>query len=115
MKRLGFRLAALALFVAIPLGAGCSKKYPKRPAEASDPPNVACESSHVCKTWGWCQDRDGECIAGTNEHCRASEACKKGGLCSVSGTKCVAKDGDCDNSEWCEKNKLCKAREGVCK
>lgn len=115
MKITGLRILALLVATALPLGVGCDKKYPKRPAESADPPNTPCDASHVCKMWGWCQEIDGECAAGNNDHCRASIACKKGGLCSVEGKKCIAKDGDCDNSEWCEKNKLCAAREGVCK
>jgi len=107
---------ALLLFSAFQFGLGCSSaKSPKRPPDGSDPPNMPCDQSRVCKVWGWCEEKGGECVAGSNEQCRASEQCKQGGLCSLEGNKCVAKDGDCDSSDWCKKNKLCTAREGVCK
>jgi hypothetical protein len=100
----------------IVLGLGCSRKeYPDKLADASDPPLATCAESHVCRMWGWCSEVSGECAPTTQAQCRGSEACVKGGLCTLEGAKCIARGDDCLGSTWCEFNKLCEAREGVCK
>ncbi|MFO0553066.1 MAG: hypothetical protein U0271_32060 [Polyangiaceae bacterium] len=117
MKVTATLLAVLFAFALVPLGCSSSseEKKPPRIGEGSDPPNAPCSGSHVCQTWGWCEERDGECVATQDSHCASSEACKKGGLCSLEGTRCVAKKGDCERSEWCKEFKLCTLAEGVCK
>jgi hypothetical protein len=98
--------------------AGCHQngleKIPK-PKGKEDAPNTGCESSQGCKVWGWCTHENGECIAKSNEQCKASKACQMGGLCSLYYGRCVAQDGDCGDSEWCDKFGLCTAEDGVCK
>lgn len=108
-------LLVTAIALASQLACG-SSKYPPKPNRASDPPNSACEGSQACRMWGWCSERNNECVANTEESCRASEACKLGGLCSLVGTRCVARTAeDCDRSEWCKKFGYCSQDEGVCK
>lgn len=102
--------------VAVVTLVACGGKRPTKPKEASDPPNVSCESSHVCKTFGWCAEEGGQCVAKSEEQCRSSEACKRGGLCTLDRGRCIARSSsDCDRSEWCDKYGLCSEDEGVCK
>jgi hypothetical protein len=113
--RLSGWIFAVAVLPGIPLALGCSKKYPAKVGEVRDPPNTPCEQSQQCRRFGWCGEQNGECVATADAQCRSSELCRKSGLCSLEGRQCVAKGGDCSSSEWCDKFKLCKAHEGVCK
>ena len=112
-------LALLALIAAGSFGlvAGCTgSKPPPKPKTVEDPPNASCEGSQGCKVWGWCTEKNGECVASGDAQCSASQACKLGGLCTLAGTRCIARDGgDCSGSEWCKKFDYCDAEDGVCK
>lgn len=106
--------AAPLLFACLALA--CSSSYPVKPLSRGDVPNTPCASSNVCKMWGWCGEKNGECVATSDQNCRQSLTCKTGGLCSFDGNKCLAKSSDdCNGSEWCEDHGLCSAKEGVCK
>lgn len=112
------KLVSTVLLVVASLGlASCSSsKNPPKPKTGEDAPNMSCASSQACKVWGWCTEKDGECVASGNDQCSSSEACKMGGLCTLVGTRCVAADdGDCGGSEWCKKYDFCDAEDGVCK
>ncbi len=113
------RTGFVVLLVAL---AGCGPNtQPKKPVSPGDPPNTPCANSNVCKMWGWCGEKGGECLPTADEHCRQSVACKSGGLCSFdanapSGGRCMAKSSDdCERSDWCKDHGLCSLREGVCK
>ena len=103
------------LLVALSLVA-CSSTSPVKPLSRGDVPNVPCGSSNVCRMWGWCGEKNNECVPQSDQSCRASISCKTGGLCSFDGNKCLAKTSDdCSGSEWCQDHGMCSAREGVCK
>jgi len=103
-------LAALTSLV------GCAETgAPSKLADDRDPPNTPCERSQQCRRFGWCADKDGECVANSDGNCENSELCRRGGLCSLERFRCVAKPGDCDDSDWCNRYDLCTASEGVCK
>ncbi len=100
----------------LPAAAACSDPgVPAKLGDVRDPPNTPCEQSEQCRRFGWCSEKDGECVATSDASCAGSEVCKRGGLCSLEGTRCVAKDGDCGGSDWCSRYDLCTAHEGVCK
>src|SRR5512139_498926 len=110
------RLPGLLPFAVLVSLLGCSDKgKPSKLGEDRDPPNTPCESSQQCRRFGWCVEKQGECVAGSDASCENSELCRRGGLCSLEANRCVAKGGDCENSDWCNRYGLCKAREGVCK
>lgn len=111
MRSLGTLLAA-ALFLLL----GCADTgKPSKLAQDRDPPNSPCETSQQCRRYGWCAEKNGECVAGSDGHCENSELCRRSGLCSLEANRCVAKPGDCEDSDWCNRFDLCKASEGVCK
>jgi len=113
--------SALTLLVVV-CASGCGgRRYPGKVHGEADRPNTPCEGSEQCKMWGWCGEKEGECAPTAEEHCKSSMLCKKSGLCSLAvgdshdANRCIAKDGDCDDAEWCRKFSLCDAEEGVCK
>jgi hypothetical protein len=111
-------LAPIALVIVGSLAVtGCSSsKKPPKPKTGEDAPNMSCASSNACKVWGWCTQKDGECVASGQENCTSSEACRLGGLCTLVNGRCIAHDdGDCSGSEWCKKYGYCDAEDGVCK
>jgi hypothetical protein len=111
-------LAPLAVIAAgsIALVACTSSKRPPKPQTTGDAANMSCAASNACKVWGWCTEKDGECVASAGDQCGQSEACKLGGLCTLVGSRCIAADdGDCSASEWCKKYDYCDAEDGVCK
>lgn len=111
MRALGTLLPAALTFL---LGCADNGK-PSKLAEDRDPPNAPCETSQQCRRFGWCAEKNGECVAGSDGNCENSELCRRSGLCSLEANRCVAKPGDCDNSDWCNRFDLCQASEGVCK
>lgn len=77
--------------------------------------SVDCKTSDGCSQHGRCAERDGQCIAVSDDDCRASEWCRGVGRCSASEGKCVAgKDSDCRRGRMCATLGKCTARDGLC-
>jgi len=107
---LGFICAALGIM------ACGSDTPPSKFNTRGDAPNEACTSADVCVVWGWCGEKDGKCVAATDQGCKDSRACKVSGLCSFLNGRCEARnDDDCANSQYCKWNGLCSQSEGLCK
>ena len=110
----GSRLLSVAILTAIVATLGCgSTRAPKKKVDVGEP-GAACEQA--CRVWGWCAEKDGQCVAASEQHCRDSERCKEGGLCSFSGgDRCLAaSSSDCSRSKWCKDYGWCSAEQGVC-
>ncbi len=115
-RAIGFAFLATAALTLTAAGCGSSKRPPKPKLSGEDAPNISCETSQGCKIWGWCTEKNGECVASGEDTCKNSKACQLGGLCTLAWNRCIARDdGDCSDSEWCKKFGYCDAEDGVCK
>jgi len=73
-------------------------------------PEVLCLQRMGCRREGKCTERDGLCVAASDEDCRKSSHCKTNGMCSVEDGRCrVLTDADCLYSTYCKQSGYCSA------
>jgi tRNA A-37 threonylcarbamoyl transferase component Bud32 len=76
---------------------------------------IDCTANDLCKIYGRCTAKNGDCVATTNGDCKASEKCKTDGRCGRKSGMCEAtSDAHCEESDLCETDDRCGEKDGVC-
>jgi hypothetical protein len=75
----------------------------------------SCVEDPDCVLRGQCTEKDGHCVAGSDEDCRKTADCAMYGRCSAVDDFCAARTNeDCEGSYYCRAIATCTAQGGQC-
>jgi sulfatase-modifying factor enzyme 1 len=86
-------------------------RSPRRGFRCAAP--VSCAGSQGCNEDGRCSEKDGLCVAASDDDCKASSACRRQRACRAENGSCTGgAEPDCPGS--CEQEGLCWVRDEAC-
>ena len=109
---------SVALIISLCL-LSCKKDAPAGQEQAAK----SCKEKPACKANGLCADKDGNCVAGSDDDCKQSDSCAQYGRCKryeygkdKSKAKCeVGSDEDCKKTVDCKSLGKCTyVNDGLC-